>query len=94
MAKATIGEEILKELDHGCKIVQLTLFKHQVGGHHVFLMYDKNKILKHLCENERDIYEGFPDHLKGFIPKFYGKIASNLLFYSEERNQSTFLYSL
>ena len=80
MAKVKIGEDILKELDHGCKIVQLTLFKHQVSGHHVFLMYDKNKILKHLNEDEKNIYEHFPDHLKVFIPKFYGETFIEIMF--------------
>jgi len=73
MAKAKDCEEIIKELDHGCKIVQLTLFRHQVSGHHVFLMYDKNKILKQLNEQERYVYENFPENLKSFVPKFYGK---------------------
>jgi len=72
MAKAAVHDEIYRELDHGCKIVQLTLYKHQVSGHHVFLMYDENKLLKHLNEDEQYIYEGFPEYLTKFIPKFYG----------------------
>ena len=71
---ACASEEILRELDHGCKIVQLTLFRHQVSGHHVFFMYDDKKILKQLNEHEHKAYENFPEDLKSFIPKYYGML--------------------
>ena len=67
-----VNEKDDSEINHGCRIVRLVPYLHQVGGHHCVLQYDDQTICKPFDEREFKCYTELPSDLKAFAPEYRG----------------------
>lgn len=54
--------------------VELTPFRHQVGGHFVIMDFDEHRLAKPVVPRELFFYQTAPKEVCTFIPRFHGEV--------------------
>ena len=56
--------------------VELTPFRHQVGGHFVIMDFDEHRLAKPVVPRELFFYQTAPKDVCTFIPRYHGEVLS------------------
>ena len=70
--------EVLASRFKDSDAVELTPFRHQVGGHFVIMNFDEFRLAKPVVPRELFFYQTAPKEVCTFIPRYHGEVLSRL----------------